>query len=110
MSRNKTIKLMHDFTGRTYKDCRAELKAHHWNLYEVLGSSISIDSAILELMEKAVGIASEAARQMGEAITNFFGYLTRIVETFPDACFYVPDKENELTVKEFTLSEQNDSK
>ena len=101
---------MHELTGKSFKYCRTELKAHRWNLYEVLGSSISIDSAILELMEKAVGSAAEAGRQLGEAITNFCGYLTKIVETFPNACFYVPDKENELTVKEFTLPEQIDSK
>lgn len=110
MSRNKTIKLMHELTGKSFKYCRTELKAHRWNLYEVLGSSISIDSAILELMEKAVGSVAEAGRQLGEAITNFCGYLTKIVETFPNACFYVPDKENELTVKEFTFPEQIDSK
>lgn len=110
MSRNKSIKLMHELTGQSYKHCRTELKAHRWNLYEVLGSSISIDSAILELMEKAVGTAAEAGRQLGEAITSFYGYLNRIIETFPNACFYVPDKENDLTVKEFTLPEQNDSK
>ena len=97
MSRNKTIKLMHKLTGQSYKHCRTELKAHRWNLYEVLGSSISIDSAILELMEKAVGTAAEAVRQLGEAITSFYDYLNRI-------------KENELTVKEFTLPEQIDSK
>ena len=105
MSRNKTIKLMHELTGRSYKHCRTELKAHRWNLYEVLGSSISIDSAMLELMEKVVGSAAEAGRQLGETITNFSGYLTKIVETFPNACFYVPDKKNELTVKEFTFPE-----
>jgi len=110
MSRNKTIKLMHELTGQSYKHCRTELKAHRWNLYEVLGSSISIDSAILKRMEKAVGSAEEAFRQLCEAVTNFNDYLKRIVEIHPNACFYVPDKENELTVKEFTLPEQIDSK
>lgn len=110
MSRNKTIKLMHELTGQSYKHCRTELKAHRWNLYEVLGSSVSIDSAILELMEKAVGTAAEAGWQLGEAVTNFYDYLKGILEIFPNACFYVPDKENELTVKEFTLPEQIDSK
>jgi len=110
MSRNKSIKLMQELTGKSFKYCRTELKAHRWNLYEVLGKSISIDSTILKRMEKAVGTAAEADRQLVEAVNNFCGYLSRIVETFPNACFYVPDKENELTVKEFTLPEQIDSK
>lgn len=110
MSRNKTIKLMQELTGQSYKHCRTKLKAHRWNLYEVLGSSISIDIAILKRMEKAVGTAAEAFRQLCEDVTNFNGYLSRIVETFPNACVYVPDKENELTVKEFNLPEQIDSK
>ena len=49
--------------------------------------------------------------EVGEEIQiKLMNYLNRIIETFPNACFYVPDKENELTVKEFTLPEQIDSK
>ena len=32
MSRNKTIKLLHDVTLKSYAECRAALKRNHWDL------------------------------------------------------------------------------
>ena len=32
MSRNKDIKLLHEWTGWSYKECRKQMKDNHWNL------------------------------------------------------------------------------
>lgn len=36
MSKNKTIKLLHQWTGRPYSWCRRRLKASHWDLFGAL--------------------------------------------------------------------------
>lgn len=36
MSRNKDIKLLHEWTGWSYKECRKQMKNHSWNLYKAL--------------------------------------------------------------------------
>ena len=36
ISRNKTIKILHDVTGEPYKVCRAKLKANNWDLLRVV--------------------------------------------------------------------------
>ena len=36
ISRNKTIKILHDVTGEPYKVCRAKLKANNWDLMHVI--------------------------------------------------------------------------
>ena len=36
LSRNKTIKILHDVTGEPYKVCRAKLKANKWDLMHVI--------------------------------------------------------------------------
>lgn len=37
MSRNKTIKVMHEMTGLPYSVCRKKLKENHWDLYYAMG-------------------------------------------------------------------------
>ena len=36
MSKNKTVKLLHQWTGRPFSWCRRRLKASHWDLYAAL--------------------------------------------------------------------------
>lgn len=36
MSKNQTIKLLHQWTGRPFSWCRRRLKASHWSLYGAL--------------------------------------------------------------------------
>lgn len=36
MSKNQTVKLLHQWTGRPFSWCRRRLKASHWDLYGAL--------------------------------------------------------------------------
>ena len=52
LSRNKTIKILHESTGKTYKECRATLKANNWSLDDALGFNALI--AALQYMPEAI--------------------------------------------------------
>lgn len=108
MSRNKTIKLMHDFTGRTYKDCRAELKAHHWNLYEVLGSSIALNTEMLKQIEKVGETVAESMKAFGEALAHFVDVLVN--ELGKNLEPFIEGNTNDITVIDDNLPDHFDSK
>ena len=62
LSRNKSIELMHSATGKTYKECRATLKAHNWRVDRALG---------LYLLPQALYEIKEATYVAGETLSNF---------------------------------------
>lgn len=74
MSRNKDIKFLHDFTGKSYKECRALMKEHHWNLGEALGSSLDFISVavdgLIDAFKPAVQALSEAITQIADAASK----------------------------------------
>lgn len=108
MSRNKTIKLMHDFTGRTYKDCRAELKAHHWNLYEVLGSGVAFNTEMLKKIEKVGETVAESMKAFGEALAHFVDVLVNQMGKTLEP--FLEGNTNDITVIDEVIPEQIDSK
>lgn len=109
MSRNKTIKLMHEITGRSYKDCRAELKAHHWNSFEVFCSQIDLTSEIFKGLEKTCGTAAEAVSLFGEAIEHFIEDFKRSIEEMSEHC-HLCGNDTQITVIDEVIPEQIDSK
>lgn len=44
LSRNKTIKILHELTGKTYKECREALKVNNWSLSDALGINALIET------------------------------------------------------------------
>jgi hypothetical protein len=67
MSRNKTIKAMHQITGEPYRICRAKLKANGWELLPAMGCP--------ELLELAKTI-----RSLGDAVVEFASALKKALE------------------------------
>ena len=66
LSRNKTIKILHESTGKTYKECRAILKSNKWDLNEVFGLNPLIAALqrlpeITERLQRAFSAFAEAA-------------------------------------------------
>ena len=47
MSRNKIIKMVHDCTGLSYKQCRALCKYHHWNKDKLTVVALTYDADTL---------------------------------------------------------------
>ena len=54
MSRNKIIKMVHDFTGLSYKECRALCKHHHWNKDKLTVVALSYDADTLGNLKESV--------------------------------------------------------
>lgn len=67
LSRNKTIKLLRDFTGEPYSVCRRRLKENHWNFNQALGEKIGLDF-------------SGAAKQINELANKFGEFLAVMIE------------------------------
>lgn len=50
MSKNQTIKFLHQWTGRPFSWCRRRLKASHWDLYGALVPSwTAVNDALNQL-------------------------------------------------------------
>ena len=57
MSRNKLIKVVHDYTGMTYAKCRIICKLGHWNEFDILsyiGADYEILKEVIETTEKTI--------------------------------------------------------
>lgn len=79
LSRNKTIKILHDVTGEPYKVCRAKLKANKWDIikavypeYLTLVDSMrdffyNFGKALREGLEKPLEELSKQMNQVMEA-------------------------------------------
>lgn len=73
LSRNKTIKILHESTGKTYKECRAILKSNNWDLNEVLGinSLIAAFQRLPEIPERLKRAFSAFAEAASAAVIAF---------------------------------------
>lgn len=78
MSRNKDIKLLHEMTGRSYKECRAIMKANHWCLWSAYGAEFSavfdnttqIIGNMLDGLSEAIWQMAEATRHMVDSLAD----------------------------------------
>ena len=76
MSRNKTIELFKAMTGRSYKECRAILKANNWSYDKAFSYYISNEVINLNNLTKAcddavVNFTQTIQREVIPAISNF---------------------------------------
>lgn len=77
MSRNKDIKLLHEVTGLSYKECRARMKRYGWDftaaLFEgyrfVLVLQEGVDT-FMKALEQAVLSTAQAVEAFGEALSG----------------------------------------
>lgn len=75
LSRNKTIKILHESTGKTYKECRATLKANNWSLDDVLGINALI---------AALQVLPETTQRLLRAFSAFAEAASAAVIAFND--------------------------
>ena len=68
MSKNKTIRLLHQWTGRPFSWCRRRLKASHWNLYGALNPSWAAACDALNQLSAGLNRFAQAAADAINAI------------------------------------------
>ena len=76
MSRNKDIKLLHELTGWSYKECRKQMKDNHWNLCQAFNFEELI-SKLPDLMEDI----SIAIAKVYEATADVVKSLKKVLES-----------------------------
>lgn len=70
MSRNKTIKMVHDFTGLSYKQCRALCKYHHWNNDKLTIVALTYDADTLGNLKESINVIYSAFMDFGAQIAE----------------------------------------
>lgn len=77
MSRNKDIKLLHEITGLSYKECRAKMKRCGWDFTAALfdGNPFVLVlqegfDTFVKALEQAVISAAQAVEAFGEALAE----------------------------------------
>lgn len=70
MSRNKDIKLLHEWTGWSYKKCRKQMKDNHWDLCRAFnfGELISKFPDLLEDVSIAIAKVYEATADIVKSL------------------------------------------
>lgn len=76
MSRNKDIKLLHEWTGWSYKECRKQMKDHHWDLWQAFNFEELI-SKLPDLLENI----SMAIAKVYEATADVVKSLMKVLES-----------------------------
>lgn len=70
LSHNKTIKILHELTGKTYKECREALKVNNWSLEDALGIKVLI--ATLQAVPETIERLRNCIIAMAEATNAAF--------------------------------------
>lgn len=76
MSRNKDIKLLHEWTGWSYKECRKQMKDHHWDLWQ----AFNFEERISKLSDPLENI-SMAIAKVYEATADVVKSLKKVLES-----------------------------
>lgn len=67
LSKNKTIKILHQWTGRPFSWCRRRLKASHWDLY---GALVPNWAAACDALNQLVAGINRFAQAAADAINS----------------------------------------
>lgn len=69
MSRNKLIKFVHDYTGKTYAECRQICKLGHWNEKDIL-LYLCVEPELLKTISKSAENLGAAFNDIAAAICD----------------------------------------
>lgn len=71
MGKNKDIKLLHEVTGLSYKECRARMKRHSWNFSKALfdGNNEGFDK-LLKAVSDAAEMIADAVNDVADALAE----------------------------------------
>ena len=71
MGRNKDIKLLHEITGLSYKECRARMKRHSWNFSKALFDGNPFVCCLDEVLDKFLKVFSDVVNGVADALDKF---------------------------------------
>lgn len=73
MSRNKTIKFVHDRTGKSYAECRKICKCAHWNESTIIAYTLADATGILtKTISGICSVIMDAAAQISKSLSTVF--------------------------------------
>lgn len=93
LSCNKSIKLLHDLTDLSYKECRTRLKKHSWELDKAL---FGIYGVKFETLDKALKACSNFLDEFYKALQEAF---IPLIKTFTQS---VADIIEQVKIEPFT--------
>ena len=85
MSRNKDIEFYHNVSGLSYKECRANLKAAHWDLGAIFFPNLS---ALSESCKAIVNILSDSLDAVSDVCKNMASDLREAVNAYETDSHY----------------------
>ncbi len=77
MGKNKDIKLLHEVTGLSYKECRARMKRHSWNYSKALFDGNPFVCCLDEGLDKFMKAVSDAAGMIADAVNDIADALAK---------------------------------
>ncbi len=78
MGRNKDIKLLHQFTGAPYSECRRKMKENHWELYKAMGLETVLDKL------KSNSAFDKCCKSASEALEAFSKDISKLIDGVVD--------------------------
>lgn len=84
MGRNKDIKLLHEVTGLSYKECRARMKRHSWNFSRALFDGNPFVCCLDQGLDEFIKAVSDAAEMIADAVN---GVADALVKAFKKVNF-----------------------
>lgn len=80
MGKNKDIKLLHEVTGLSYKECRAMMKRHSWNFSKALFDGNPFVCCLDEGLDKFMKAVSDAAEMIADAVNDVADALAEAIK------------------------------
>lgn len=80
MGRNKDIKLLHEVTGLSYKECRARMKRHSWNFSRALFDGNPFVCCLDQGLDELLKAVSAAAEMAADAVNGVADALAKVIK------------------------------
>ena len=108
MSRNKTIKLLHEVTLKSYAECRAALKRNHWDFvttYNYMHGGIDLNVFSKSFANFAENF-SQAMAAVGESLAHAVAGVAESMRNF-NAAMATATAANKISLEDFEKLEPN---
>lgn len=80
MSRNKDIKLLHEVTGLSYKECRARMKRCGWDVSKAFFDGNPFVCCLDQGFDELLKAVSDAAEMVADAVNGVADAMTKVIK------------------------------